>query len=278
MTCARSTSSPVPAAVSMQTSFLDTPPCAPSSSTPTPAPCSEPAPPMDGGPTCTCTRETFGCGIHPRGRAEWIASQRASLARILASPAAVPAWPASVADSGQRFGAPSLTFDRASHSWRTPQRSLVEVSMSSSPTLPRLATMLGGSCWELMTSAPLTSASAGGALRGVPTPTAGDAKASGSRNTAASKAHPGVSLTDWVRGDAGTGRLWTTPCADDTGARTKRYAQGGTPLSMQAGGPLNPTWVEWLMRWPLGATVCTAWATGRSRSQPRRRGASSEGP
>jgi hypothetical protein len=27
---------------------------------------------------------------------------------------------------------------------------------------------------------------------------------------------------------------WTTPCADDTGARKKKYQQGGTPLSMQA--------------------------------------------
>lgn len=31
-----------------------------------------------------------------------------------------------------------------------------------------------------------------------------------------------------------TSRLWTTPCADDTGTRTKRYGQGGTALSMQA--------------------------------------------
>ena len=26
---------------------------------------------------------------------------------------------------------------------------------------------------------------------------------------------------------------WTTPCADDTSSRTKKYAQGGTPLSLQ---------------------------------------------
>lgn len=40
----------------------------------------------------------------------------------------------------------------------------------------------------------------------IPTCTAGDAKASGSRNTAGSSAHPGVSLTDWLRGDGGKGR------------------------------------------------------------------------
>ncbi len=40
----------------------------------------------------------------------------------------------------------------------------------------------------------------------IPTPSAGDAKSSGSRNTVNSKAHFGVSLTDYVRGDEGRGR------------------------------------------------------------------------
>lgn len=82
--------------------------------------------------------------------------------------------------------------------------------------------------------------------------------------------------------------LWPTPIASDTGSRTKPYAQGGTPLSLAAktwptpcardyrspgktrrertggsqgenlpqivGGQLNPTWVEWLMGWPIGWT------------------------
>jgi hypothetical protein len=83
--------------------------------------------------------------------------------------------------------------------------------------------------------------------------------------------------------------LWKTPVADDTGIRKKKYAQGGTALSMQAsqapqmwptpttqdaknnggpsqhkrntkplnaevGGPLNPQWVEWLMGYPEGWT------------------------
>jgi hypothetical protein len=48
--------------------------------------------------------------------------------------------------------------------------------------------------------------------------------------------------------------MWTTPVADDTTHRKNKYAQGGTALSTQAGGQLNPTWVEWLMGWPLGWT------------------------
>lgn len=56
-----------------------------------------------------------------------------------------------------------------------------------------------------------------------PTPTSGDAKSSGSRNTETSKANPGVSLTDAVRGDGGTGRVWPTPSvASATGGQTSR--------------------------------------------------------
>jgi hypothetical protein len=50
--------------------------------------------------------------------------------------------------------------------------------------------------------------------------------------------------------------LWTTPTADDTGYRKDQYAQGGTALSTQAGGSLNPLWVEWLMGFPIGWTDC----------------------
>lgn len=63
-----------------------------------------------------------------------------------------------------------------------------------------------------------------------PTPTFGDGKSSGSRNTDKSNAHPGVSLTDAVRGDGGRGR--------------KQMSSG-------SGGQLNPTWVAWLMGFPL---------------------------
>ena len=72
-----------------------------------------------------------------------------------------------------------------------------------------------------------------------PTPTAGDSKASGSRNLKGSKAHKGTSLTDAiVRGgsDKPTG--------------------GHTTLATKKANGLNPSWVEWLMGWPIGWTDC----------------------
>ena len=47
---------------------------------------------------------------------------------------------------------------------------------------------------------------------------------------------------------------WTTPCSDDTGYRKKRYKQGGTALSNQSSGKLNPNWVEQIMGLPVGWT------------------------
>jgi hypothetical protein len=74
-----------------------------------------------------------------------------------------------------------------------------------------------------------------------PTPTAGDASGSGNRNGATSKAHPGVSLTDAV------------------------LTGGSSTPRREVTGQLNPTWVEWLMGYPLGWTVCEDWATASSR-------------
>jgi DNA (cytosine-5)-methyltransferase 1 len=60
-------------------------------------------------------------------------------------------------------------------------------------------------------------------------------------------------------------RLWPTPTARDwktghkgTDKQKKMTPNGyGCQLNdMVDGGKLNPTWVEWLMRWPLGWTDC----------------------
>ena len=112
------------------------------------------------------------------------------------------------------------------------------------------------------------TASGGGdlqaAAKGWPTPTAGDAKASGSRNTEGSKAHQGTSLTDMVQ----TG--------DSHGRQGPKTATAGETTSPQAGPRrLSPVFVEALMgfpkNWSTPKTGCGHWATQSFLSQARMR-------
>jgi hypothetical protein len=51
-------------------------------------------------------------------------------------------------------------------------------------------------------------------------------------------------------------RTWPTPVSrmwKDSGSPSE-YNRNEVPLAAQVGGQLNPTWVEWLMGWPLGWT------------------------
>ena len=64
--------------------------------------------------------------------------------------------------------------------------------------------------------------------------------------------------------------MFPTPSATDWEGAYKpgqRRGQLGDPAKqvVPAGGQLNPTWVEWLMGFPLGHTDCGPWATPSSR-------------
>jgi hypothetical protein len=85
-----------------------------------------------------------------------------------------------------------------------------------------------------------------------PTPTATDAKASGSAGySTASGRHAGVTLTDAAV------RKWATPNARDEkgpSTRAERHAGACLPGQVGNGGKLNPAWVESLMGFPPGWT------------------------
>ena len=63
---------------------------------------------------------------------------------------------------------------------------------------------------------------------------------------------------------------WATPTrvSGEHPGRIKRKPHQQDFLSAQVGGSLNPTWVEWLMGYPLGWTVCEGSATRSSRKSP----------
>ena len=70
--------------------------------------------------------------------------------------------------------------------------------------------------------------------------------------------------------------LWPTPTAHiakETNAPSE--AKRDTPtLAALVGGSLNPTWVEWLMGFPLEFTACKHWVTRKSQLKPHKHGAS----
>jgi hypothetical protein len=49
--------------------------------------------------------------------------------------------------------------------------------------------------------------------------------------------------------------MWPTPTQDGNYNRKGASATSGDGLATAVGGSLNPTWVEWLMGFPLGWTA-----------------------
>lgn len=62
----------------------------------------------------------------------------------------------------------------------------------------------------------------------------------------------------------GTLQQWATPCTSDEKGPKGKATKGGRNLPREAGGHLNPQWVEWLMGFPVDWTV----AAGETDSVP----------
>ena len=297
----------------LQTSFLDTPQSSPSSGTPTPAPSCESGQQMDGFQACACTKETCGCSTHPNTPAEWIASMRGSLARILASPEMALASMASEAACIVKSCASLTWYDRDSCFWKTHQQLLSTDWEPYLETWPRAGTMVGGQSWPLLTWVRPISASDGGACSGetrmvgsrvaaLPTPTKHEFSTDIDHLEGRLKKHGRVSVTlacwvmlptprasDGAKGGpnqlqggkpplANIAAHWATPTECGNYNRKGASPTSGDGLATQAGGALNPTWVAWLMGWPLEHTKLQPLAMAKFLSARRRRGASSQGP
>jgi hypothetical protein len=158
------------------------------------------------------------------------------------------------AGCGEKWHASFTKYDPDSFLWKTHQCSLLGDLEPFLETWPQWGLMRDGECWEQQT------------------------------------------LEQTIREiDFGWSGKWPTPVSDDTGLRKAKYKQGGTALSLaiqtwptptahnskecaspseynrntptlaaQAGGKLNPMWVEWLMGWPLGMTDLKPLVTGKS--------------
>ena len=146
---------------------------------------------------------------------------------------------------GQNSLVSSVYYDPATSLWKMSQDCSSEEWDSSSLTFPQLGTMRNGVVYPQHPSVPRTSETESSSL---PTPTALDHLRPCPEGWHGKK---GPHLRDVV---------WPTPPARDWRSdKSKKsdeqiYGSKGKPLPRVVGGPLNPTWIEWLMGFPLGWT------------------------
>jgi len=118
-------------------------------------------------------------------------------------------------------------FDPPTFSWKTSQRCLLTGWAEFSETWPRSGMMRNGIAYRLPPLVPLTSGTASGSSHTWPTPAARDGK-----------------------GGYIGGRMRNGKISRDTLDVAVQWADN----QLKTGGQLNPTWVEWLMGFPIGHT------------------------
>lgn len=227
------------------------------------------------GLTCAVLTETAGEAL----LTSFLAAFRA---RTSPSPAVGWASPANAQGSGRRWHESSVKYDRHSSSWKTHRCLFDEDLPWSSVTLPSWGMTLDGVLWEPPISGrPIAETGSGfwGTPGAVNTrPGATPMKLASVSGTHAATRFPTPLASDWKRNGSPQDRrrntpslgaavkMWPTPNASDADkwnnkSLEERQTRGqqvrlNTAVSPQggSGGRLNPTWVEWLMGWPLGWT------------------------
>jgi hypothetical protein len=233
---------------------------------------------------------TFAHLTDDRGAALLTSYLEGFRAKTLASPAKALVYQAHAAGYGQNSPESLARFYRDSYSWKTHQLSLLEDSASCLVTFSRSGTMRDGALYQLQMPELRTVESESGLL---PTPTAqsygsnrgGSVGRVGkmwptpqSYSKGNSKSMPGLTPLDLAvrpemekhrvraierrRGEPMRQFQTPTVCGNyNSNGSSAKSGEGLAPV----GGKLNPTWVEWLMGWPLGWTGLEPLETDRFR-------------
>jgi hypothetical protein len=250
---------------SLQTSSSDTNQSSPLSGTNTPVQSCDNEPQTDGFPICECGKEMSNCLIHPNTPETWIAFMQDSLAKTLAS---LESKQELVRGQDRGFTEKSCvllaSLDPDTSSWKMSQQLPQKVLTKFSKTFPRWGMTVGGSAYAHPMWEHRITEIGGSALQRFPTPTV----TSGSQVAwdKTPKQTGGTTLAGYVQ-------WFPTPAArdwKDNGKSPAELNRNSVTLATHAGGQLNPTWVEWLMGFPIGFTALKDWATRKSRSKRRR--------
>ena len=199
----------------------------------------------------------------------------------------------SVAGCGDKWLASFTKYDHDSCSWRTHQCSLLGDLDEFSETWPQWGLMRDGECWEQQTlEQTIRGTESGLSPNGVDsfhTPNTTGLDGGSNSRKALKKRQENWPTPDANCGQRGTQPNWTakrksgqpaqytinqavrdkmfpTPTAHNAKECNAPSEQNrNTPtLATHAGGKLNPTWVEWLMGWPLAWTDLKPLVTDKS--------------
>ena len=193
-------------------------------------------------------------------------------------------------ECGEKLHGSFTKYNPDSSSWKTHQCSLLGDLDEFLETWPQWGLMRDGECWEQrMLEQNIRGTEFGLSL--LPTPTASMMPCEGTVRIMRKAWESGeftleeasaVAGRD-VRKSQGKVQAWPTRVCQDSRHATTRHLDpknnywksnlGEVVMSLEqpnTGGRLNPTWVEWLMGWPLGWTDLKPLATDKSHcAQPQ---------
>lgn len=177
---------------------------------------------------------------------------------------------ASEAECGKKWHGLLAKYDPLTHSWKTAQCSLLEDLEQSLQTWPRSGSMRNGACYQRQMLVQTMSAKESGFW---PTPTCNMVSGGPNHNSPQVIAGKhGINL----HGAVLKAMKFPTPQASDNRDRgnlsspsVQRRKEIGKQISLsqsvsEVSGKLNPTWVEWLMGWPLEWTDLKPLEMGKS--------------
>ena len=200
------------------------------------------------------------------------------------------------AECGEKWRGSFTKYDHDTSLWKTHQCSLLEDLESFSETWPQWGLMRDGECWEQRMLEQTIRGIEFGLSERLPTPCASDY-----REKPTSKSWKAKGATNYSLANPEIQAKWPTPLASDWKPRGPNSKQQGlaekvkklptptahnakecaspseykrnTPtLATHAGGKLNPTWVEWLMGWPLEWTDLKPLEMGKFHCAPQQLG------
>jgi hypothetical protein len=230
---------------------------------------------MDGSPICECGKEMSDCSIHPSTPEKWIAFMQDSLAKTLVS---LESKQGLLKEPDRGFTVKYCVLlgllDPDTSSWKMWPLSRVKDLKRWSKTWPKWGMTLDGCAYEHPMWEHRITVTGGSFF---PTPVSSDATTGaiiGKNDTFKETANGNLRKynskgTNGSLGLARHVRFWPTPTAHNSkeGGYPAEHTRNTPTLAAQAGGVLNPVWVEWLMGFPIGFTDSKEWVTPKSRSK-----------